>query len=103
MAARTLSAEDEQFVQYLTLTDSQTVAATQQAYTASIRSDTIKPLLTQATQTMVIKLGLQREALADPPQILQRESRQHSSSTCLNRQWRTHCVGCRRRARATIH
>eukprot|EP00965_Chrysotila_dentata_P088007 2905516-Pleurochrysis_carterae.AAC.1 len=32
MAGRTLSAEDEQFVQHLTLTDSQTVAATQQAY-----------------------------------------------------------------------
>eukprot|EP00965_Chrysotila_dentata_P125017 4132539-Pleurochrysis_carterae.AAC.1 len=37
MAARTLSAEDEQFVQHLTLTDDQTVAATQQAYTAVIR------------------------------------------------------------------
>eukprot|EP00965_Chrysotila_dentata_P182489 6025936-Pleurochrysis_carterae.AAC.1 len=72
MAARTLSAEDEQFVQRLTLTNSQTVAATQQAYTTAIRSDKISPLLTQATQTMVIKLGLQREALADPRQILQR-------------------------------
>eukprot|EP00965_Chrysotila_dentata_P236163 6201162-Pleurochrysis_carterae.AAC.1 len=58
MAARTLSAEDEQFVQHLTLADNQTVAATQQAYMAAIRSDQIKPLLTQATQTMVIKLGL---------------------------------------------
>eukprot|EP00965_Chrysotila_dentata_P034279 1141925-Pleurochrysis_carterae.AAC.1 len=71
-AARTLSAEDEQFVQHSTLTDNQTVAATQQAYTAAIRSDKIKPLLMQATQTMVIKLGLQREALADLPHILQR-------------------------------
>eukprot|EP00965_Chrysotila_dentata_P172218 5683312-Pleurochrysis_carterae.AAC.1 len=70
MAACTLSAEDEQFVQHLTLTDNQTVAATQQAYTAAIRSDKIKPLLTQATQTMVIQLRLQREALADPSQIL---------------------------------
>eukprot|EP00965_Chrysotila_dentata_P099186 3279977-Pleurochrysis_carterae.AAC.1 len=52
MAARTLSAEDEQFVQHLLLTDSRTIAATQQAYAAAIRSDKIKPLLTQATQTM---------------------------------------------------
>eukprot|EP00965_Chrysotila_dentata_P167550 5532960-Pleurochrysis_carterae.AAC.1 len=50
------------------------VAAAQRAFApASIRTEKVRPLLTPDTQrTLVVKLGLQREALADPVQILQR-------------------------------
>eukprot|EP00965_Chrysotila_dentata_P153815 5084249-Pleurochrysis_carterae.AAC.1 len=72
MEARTLATGDEQFVQHLTLMGERQVAAAQQAFAASICTE-VRPLLTADTQRMlVVKLGLQREALADPAQILQR-------------------------------
>eukprot|EP00965_Chrysotila_dentata_P238090 6202285-Pleurochrysis_carterae.AAC.2 len=72
MEAQTLATEDEQFVQHLTLTGERPVAAAQQAFAASIRTEKVRPLLTPDTQRMVVKLGLQREAgprgpRANPP------------------------------------
>eukprot|EP00965_Chrysotila_dentata_P077644 2561754-Pleurochrysis_carterae.AAC.2 len=48
------------------------VTAAQQAFAAGIRKEKVRLLLTVDTQRMVVKLGLQCEALADPAQILQR-------------------------------
>eukprot|EP00965_Chrysotila_dentata_P095229 3147731-Pleurochrysis_carterae.AAC.1 len=73
MEARTLAAEDEQFVQHLTLMGERQVSAAQRTFAAiSIRTEKVRPLLMPDTQRMVMKLGLQREALADPAEILQR-------------------------------
>eukprot|EP00965_Chrysotila_dentata_P241607 6204379-Pleurochrysis_carterae.AAC.2 len=99
--ARTLAAEDEQFVQHLTLTGERQVQSAQQAFAVSIRTEKARPLLTVDTQRIVLKIGLQREALADPAQILQRLMAA-LFLTCPSRRWTTRCVGCCRRAQGMI-
>eukprot|EP00965_Chrysotila_dentata_P008213 268744-Pleurochrysis_carterae.AAC.1 len=53
MEARTLAAEDEQFVQHLTLTGERQVASAQRSFAAGIRTEKVRPLLTPDTQRMV--------------------------------------------------
>eukprot|EP00965_Chrysotila_dentata_P262263 6214514-Pleurochrysis_carterae.AAC.6 len=60
MAARTLAAEDEQFVQHLTLTGERQVTSAQPTVAASIWTEKVRPLLKVDTQRMMAKLGLQR-------------------------------------------